>query len=68
MEIGCTSKMLQCEMWLIVDRQDDSADHEKCVCSGLGFQHTCLLCISVALIGATMMKVKKYGRPYFDKV
>ena len=43
-ETGCTSKLLQGEM-LIIDQQNDSTDHDKCVCSGHGFQHTCLLCI-----------------------
>ena len=32
-----------------VDRQDDSTDHEKHVCSGRGFQLTCLLCIYIAV-------------------
>ena len=34
---------------LIVDRQDDSTDREKHVCSGRGFQLTCLLCIYIAV-------------------
>ena len=49
-ETGCTSKVNVS----IIDRQDDSTNHEKRVCSGRGFQHTCLLYIIYIAVGMSI--------------